>query len=57
MAYTGKYVSETYKFYRRHHELVSDFNVALNLFLSETEFNGDLVYKFKTIKGKTNFSV
>ena len=50
------YVSETSEFYRLHHELVSDFNVGLNFFSSESEFNGDLVYKFKTIKGKTNFS-
>ena len=39
------------KFYRRHSELVSKFNIGLKtLFhqgLSEPEFYGDLVYKFK----------
>ena len=48
------------KFYRRHYELVSKFNVGLKpLFhqgLSEPEFYGDLVYKFKKIEGKANFS-
>ena len=39
------------KFYRRHYELVSKFNVGLktllNQGLSEPEFYGDLVYKVK----------
>ena len=39
------------KFYRRHYELVSKFNVGLKTLLhqglSEPEFYGDLVYKFK----------
>ena len=39
------------KFYRRHYELVSKFNVGFKTFLhqglSEPEFYGDLVYKFK----------
>ena len=39
------------KFYRRHYELVSKFNVGLKPLLhqglSETEFYGDLVYKLK----------
>ena len=39
------------KFYRRHYELVSNFNVGLKTLLhqglSEPEFYGDLVYKFK----------
>ena len=39
------------KVYRRHHELVSKFNVGLKTLLhqglSEPEFYGDLVYKFK----------
>ena len=39
------------KFYRRHYELVSKFNVGLKTLLhqglSEREFYGDLVYKFK----------
>ena len=43
-----------FKFYRRHYELVSKFNVGLKPFLhqglSEPEFYGDLVYKFKKMK-------
>ena len=39
------------KFYRRHYELVSKFNVGLKTLLhqglSEPEFYDDLVYKFK----------
>ena len=39
------------KFYRRHYELVFEFNVGfkplLHQSLSEPEFYGDLVYKFK----------
>ena len=42
------------KFYRRHHELVSKFNVGLKSLLhqglSEPELYGDLVYKIKMIK-------
>ena len=48
------------KFYRRHNELVSKLNVGLKSLLqqglSEPEFNGDLVYKFKKIRGMTDFS-
>ena len=48
------------KFYRRHYELNSKFNVGLKSLLhqdlSESEFYGDLVYKFKKIKGITDFS-
>ena len=48
------------KFYRRHYELVSKFNVGLKTFLhqglSEPQFYGDLVYKFKTIVGRADFS-
>ena len=47
------------KFYRRHYELVSKFNVGVKLLLhqglSEPEFYGDLVYKFKTIEGTADF--
>ena len=47
------------KFYRRHYELVSKFNVGLKPLLhhglSEPEFYGDL-YKFKTIEGRADFS-
>ena len=48
------------KFYRRHYELVSKFNVGLKTLLhqglSEPEFYGDLVYKFKKIQGRVDFS-
>ena len=48
------------KFYRRHYELVSKFNVGLKTLLhqglSEPEFFGDLVYKFKKIVGRADFS-
>ena len=47
------------KFYRRHYELVSKFNVGLQTLLhqglSEPEFYGDLVYKLK-IEGRDDFS-
>ena len=47
-------------FYRRHYELVSKFNVGLKTLLhqglSELEFYGDLVYKFKNIVGRADFS-
>ena len=48
------------KFYRRHYELVSKFSVGLkpllHQVLSEPEFYGDLVYKFKEIEGRVYFS-
>ena len=48
------------KFHRRHFELISKFNVGLKSLLhqslSEPEFYGDLVYKFKKIRGMTDFS-
>ena len=49
------------KFYRRHYELVSKFNVGLKTLLyqslSEPEFYGDLVYKFKKQNvGRADFS-
>ena len=44
------------KFYRRHYELISKFNVGLKSLLhqglSEPEFYCDLVYKFKNIIGR-----
>ena len=49
-----------FKFNRRHYELVSEFNVGLKTLLheglSEPEFYGDLVYKFKNIVGRADFS-
>ena len=48
------------KFYRRHYELVSKFNVGfkplLHQGLSLPEFYGDLVYKLKKIEGRADFS-
>ena len=48
------------KFYRRHYELVSKFSVGLKTLLhqglSELEFYGDLVHKFKKIVGRADFS-
>ena len=47
-------------FYRRHYELITKFNVGLKspLYqgLSEPELYGDLVYKFRTTMGRTDFS-
>ena len=46
------------KFYRRHFDIVSKYNVGLktlHLGLSEPEFYGDLVYKFRKIIGKNDF--
>ena len=54
--------SETHfpKFYRRHYELISKYNVGLKTLLSEglsePEFYGDLVYKFKKLIGSNDFS-
>ena len=49
------------KFYRRHYELVSKFNVGLKYLLhqglSEPEFYGDLVYKFKKNLGRADLSI
>ena len=48
------------KFYHRHSELIVKYNIGLKTLLqqgiSEPIFYGDLVYKFKRIVGKTNFS-
>ena len=48
------------KFYRRHSALVEQYNVRLKTLLqqgiSEPEFYGDLVYRFRKIVGKSNFS-
>ena len=48
------------KFYRRHYELFSKFNVGLKTLLhqdlSEPESYGDLVYKFKKIVDRADFS-
>ena len=48
------------KFYHRHSELIVKYNIGLKTLLqqgiSEAIFYGDLVYKFKRIVGKPNFS-
>ena len=47
------------KFYRRHCELISKYNGLKTLLsegLSEPEFYGDLVYKFKKLIGRNDFS-
>ena len=48
------------KFYHRHSELIVKYNIGLKPLLqqgiSEPIFYGDLVYKFKRIVGKPNFS-
>ena len=48
------------KFYRRHYELISKYNVGFKKLLgeglSESEFYGDLVYKFKKLIGRNDFS-
>ena len=48
------------KFYCRHYELISKYNVGLKTLLgeglSEPEFYGDLVYKFKKLIGINDFS-
>ena len=48
------------KFYRRHFDLVSKFNVGLKSLLkqgmSEPEFYGVLVYTFRQIVGRHDFS-
>ena len=48
------------KFYYRHSELIVKYSICLKTLLqqgiSEPVFYGDLVYKFKRIVGKPNFS-
>ena len=47
------------KFYRRHYELISKFNVGLKTLLREgllePESYGDLVYKFNNFTGRNDF--
>ena len=49
-------IRKTFSFYRRHYELLSKYNVGLKKLLgegiSEPEFYGDLVYKFKKLIGR-----
>ena len=55
----SKAFSRFSKFYRRHFDLVSRCNVGLKTLLlqglSQPEFYGDLVYKFRKIIGKYDF--
>ena len=55
-----KFLKTFSKFCQRHYNLVSKFNTGLKSFLkqglSEPEFYGDLVYKFKKIVGQIDFS-
>ena len=48
------------KFYRRHNALLEKYSVSLKTLLqqgiSEPEFYSDLVYRFRKIVGKSNFS-
>ena len=48
------------KFYRRHSALIEKYSVSLKTLLQqgilESEFYGDLVYRFRKIVGKSNFS-
>ena len=69
-AFTAKHLRQGYryfklrktfsKFYRRHSTLVDKYSVSLKTLLqqciSEPEFYGDLVYRFRKIIGKSNFS-
>ena len=47
------------KFYRRHFDIVSKYNVGFKTLLLEgllePEFNGDLVYEFRKIIGRNDF--
>ena len=56
-----KLIKPSSKLYRRHHELVSKFNVGLKSLLhkgiSEPKFYSDLVYEFKEIMGRTIFLI
>ena len=55
-----KFEKHFLKFYHRHSELIVKYNIGLKTLLqqgiSEPIFYGDLVYKFKRIVGKPNFS-
>ena len=48
------------KFYRRHFKLIEKYHISLKKLMQQgicnQEFYGDLVYRFKKITGKPNFS-
>ena len=54
------HIVQNHMFYHRHSELIVKYNIGLKTLLqrgiSEPIFYGDLVYKFKRIVGKPNFS-
>ena len=58
VSYTSK--KNFSKFYRRHFDLISKFNVGLKTLLreelSEPELYGDLVYKFEKLIGRKDIS-
>ena len=60
LAISGQKLGAFSKFYYRHSELIVKYNIGLKTLLqqgiSEPIFYGDLVYKFKRIVGKPNFS-
>ena len=55
---TAKLLKQGYRFYYRHSELIVKYNIGLKTLLQQgiLIFYGDLVYKFKRIVGKPNFS-
>ena len=56
----NKFEKQFSKFYHRHSDLIVKYNIGLKTLLqqgiSRPIFYGDLVYKFKRIVGKPNFS-
>ena len=68
---TGKFLRQGYryhkirktytKFYRRHFDIVSKYDAGLKTLLlqdlSEPEFYGDLMYKFRKINNKNDFLI
>ena len=57
---TAELLKQGYRYYNRHSELIVKYNIGLKTLLqqgiSKPKFHGDLVYKFKGITGKSNFS-
>ena len=60
VSWDHKFRTALSKFYRRHFQLVSKYNSGLRSLLqqalSQSEFYRNLVYKFRKILGKTEFS-
>ena len=59
LIYIKNFSNSPRNFHRRHFDIVSKYNVGLKTLLlqglSEPEFYGDLVYKFRKIIGKIDF--